>query len=124
MENILVLTVLVVMLTAGMTLFFGGLAVLAINGYRANASLKVVGGTAGFQPSRGRRVGDYVIFGVLLSLILICAGVLVWQAWLASPSLSPAQLQLLAALDWLLKGAVGALMGFLACWARHPRSER
>ena len=35
MEDILVITLLVVMMTAGMALFFGGLAGLAINGYRS-----------------------------------------------------------------------------------------
>ena len=69
-------------------------------------------------------MNNYVIVGVLVGLILMCACGLVWQSWVASPDLSPAQRQLLEALDWLLKGAVGALMGFLACWARHPRSSR
>ncbi len=69
-------------------------------------------------------MNNYFIVGVLSGLILICAGGLVWQAWLASPALAPAQQQLLAVVDWLLKGAVGALMGFLACWARHPKSAR
>ena len=69
-------------------------------------------------------MNNYVIVGVLVGLIVMCGCGLVWQAWLASPSLSPAQEQLLAALDWLLKGAVGVLMGFLACWTRHRHSER
>ena len=34
MEDVLVIILLVVMMTAGMILFFGGLAGLAINGYR------------------------------------------------------------------------------------------
>ena len=69
-------------------------------------------------------MNNYVIVGVLLGLILLCACGLIWQAWVAPPSLSPAQRELLDVLDWLLKGAVGALMGFLACWARHPHSRR
>jgi hypothetical protein len=69
-------------------------------------------------------VNNYFILGVLVGLILLCACGLVWQAWVASPNLSPAQQQFLQALDWLLKGAVGALMGFLACWAQHPHSRR
>ena len=35
MEDVLVIILLVVMMTAGMVLFFGGLAGLAINGYRS-----------------------------------------------------------------------------------------
>lgn len=35
MEDVLVIILLVVMMTAGMILFFGGLTVLAINGYRS-----------------------------------------------------------------------------------------
>ncbi len=35
MEDILVIILLVVMMTAGMVLFFGGLAGLAISGYRS-----------------------------------------------------------------------------------------
>ena len=69
-------------------------------------------------------MNNYVIVGVLVGLILMCACGLIWQALVASPNLSPAQQQLLEAVDWLLKGAVGALMGFLACWARHPRSKQ
>ena len=69
-------------------------------------------------------MNNYFIVGVLLGLIVLGASGYVWQAWEASPALSPAQRELLDVLDWLLKGAVGALMGFLACWARHPRSAR
>ncbi|MYC32804.1 MAG: hypothetical protein F4X64_06470 [Chloroflexi bacterium] len=69
-------------------------------------------------------MNNYVIVGVLVGLILMCASGLIWQAWVASPTLAPAQRELLTAVDWLLKGAVGALMGFLACWARHPRSQK
>ena len=35
MGDVLVLTLLAVMMTAGMLMFFGGLAGLAINGYRS-----------------------------------------------------------------------------------------
>ncbi len=35
MEDILVIILLVVMMTAGMVLFFGGLAWLAVDGYRS-----------------------------------------------------------------------------------------
>ncbi|MCE2502397.1 MAG: hypothetical protein J4G13_16320 [Dehalococcoidia bacterium] len=69
-------------------------------------------------------MNNYFIAGVLFGLILLGASGFVWQAWVASPDLSPAQREILDALDWLLKGAVGALMGFLACWARHPHSGR
>ena len=69
-------------------------------------------------------MNNYVITGILFGLILLGASGYVWQALVASPELSPAQREMLDALDWLLKGAVGALMGFLACWARHPKSTR
>ena len=69
-------------------------------------------------------MNNYLIVGVLFGLILMCACGLGWQAWLASPSLSPAQRELLDMLDWLLKGAVGALLGFFTCWARHHSAER
>ena len=66
-------------------------------------------------------MNNYAIAGLLLSLIILSATGMVWQAWLASPALSPAQQQLLQVLDWLLKGSVGALLGFLACWSQHRR---
>ena len=69
-------------------------------------------------------MNNYVITGVLFGLILLGASGFVWRASVASPDLSPAQRDLLDVLDWLLKGAVGALMGFLACWARHPYPRR
>lgn len=68
-------------------------------------------------------MNNYFIVGVLFGLILMCACGFGWQAWVASPILSPAQQHLLDVIDWLLKGAVGALMGFLACWARHHPAE-
>lgn len=68
-------------------------------------------------------MNNYFIVGVLGGLIVLSASGFVWQAWVASPDPAPAQQQLLQVFDWLLKGSVGALMGFLACWARHPRSK-
>jgi hypothetical protein len=50
MEDVLVIILLVVMMTAGMVLFFGGLAGLAINGYR---SMRRSGSSAEQQDSAG-----------------------------------------------------------------------
>ena len=69
-------------------------------------------------------MNNYFIVGILGGLIVLGASGFVWQAWVASPSLAPAQRELLDVFDWLLKGAVGALMGFLACWARHHAAQR
>ena len=69
-------------------------------------------------------MNNYGIVIILSGLIVLGASGFVWQAWVASPSLAPAQRELLDVLDWLLKGAVGALMGFLACWARHHTAQR
>ena len=68
-------------------------------------------------------MNNYAIVIILGGLIVLSASGFVWQAEVASPTLSPAQRELLDVFDWLLKGAVGALMGFLACWARHHRTE-
>ncbi len=69
-------------------------------------------------------MNNYFIVGILGGLIVLSTSGFVWQAEVASPNLSPAQQHLLDVLDWLLKGAVGALMGFLACWARHHTAQR
>ena len=69
-------------------------------------------------------MNHHFIVGVFTGLIVLAISGLVWQAWVASPVLSPAQQQLLDLFDWMLKGAVGALFGFLACWARHRPADR
>ena len=52
------------------------------------------------------------IVAVLLGLVILGGAVMVWPAWVGSPELAPAQMQLLALADWTVKGAVGALLGF------------
>ena len=69
-------------------------------------------------------MNNYFIVFVLGGLIVLSTSGFVWQALVASPSLSPAQRERLDVFDWLLKGAVGALLGFFACWARHHSAER
>ena len=49
---------------------------------------------------------------MLFALILIGCGGMAWQAWASGPELTPAQQQLIALADWMVKGAVGALLGF------------
>ena len=53
-----------------------------------------------------------MIVAVLVGLVVLGGTVMVWQAWVASPELAPAQVQLLGLADWTVKGAVGALLGF------------
>lgn len=69
-------------------------------------------------------MNHYAVAGLLVSLILLSGVGLAWQAYIASPDLSPAQKQFLDVLDWLLKGSTGALTGFVACWASHRRNRR
>ncbi len=53
-----------------------------------------------------------VIVGALFALVLLGGSIMVWQAGVASPELAPAQKQVVELADWLVKGAVGALLGF------------
>ncbi len=53
-----------------------------------------------------------VIVVMLFALALLGGSVMVWQAEVASPELTPAQHQLIELADWIVKGAVGALLGF------------
>lgn len=55
----------------------------------------------------------YAVMGVLIGIALLSGAGIAWQAWIASPTLSPAQIKFLDILDWVLKGSIGALIGFL-----------
>ena len=61
-------------------------------------------------------MSNYIIpamtVGALLALVLLGSVGMAWQAWVSGPELTPAQAQLIALADWMVKGAVGALLGF------------
>ena len=66
------------------------------------------------QATRIRRdMNRYAIVGVPIGIVLLSGSGFVWQAWIASPSLSPAQDRLLEILDWAIKLSLGALVGYL-----------
>ncbi len=52
------------------------------------------------------------IIGMLFALVLLGSVGIAWQAWVSGPELTPAQRQLIELADWIVKGAVGALLGF------------
>ena len=52
------------------------------------------------------------IIGALFALALLGGGVLVWQAAVFGPELTPAQSQFNELADSIVKSAVGALLGF------------
>ncbi len=52
------------------------------------------------------------ILVTMVGLVLLGSVGMAWQAWVSGPELTPAQKQLIALADWMVKGAVGALLGF------------
>ena len=58
------------------------------------------------------KVIPFTIMGMLFALALLGGSVMVWQAGVASPEPTPAQRQLVELADWVVKAAVGALLGF------------
>ena len=52
------------------------------------------------------------IMAILLGLALLSGGVMAWQAWVASPELTPAQDALAKLADGTVKVVFGALLGF------------
>ncbi len=63
-EDILVLTLLSVMVTVGMVMFFGGLAGLAINGYRSMRRSRTSEASCCSAGAEAERVNNCFIFGV------------------------------------------------------------
>ncbi len=53
-----------------------------------------------------------LIVAMLFALVLLGSIGMAWQAWVSGPELTPAQRQLIELADWIVKGAVGALLGF------------
>ena len=51
-------------------------------------------------------------FGVLLAMILLGGGVLVWLSPVPADLLTPAQTNLIYLSDTMVKGAIGAIIGF------------
>ena len=58
------------------------------------------------------KVIPFTVMGMLFALALLGGSVMVWQANVSGPELTPAQSQLIELADWIVKGAVGALLGF------------
>ena len=53
-----------------------------------------------------------VIVMVLFGLVVLGSVGMAWQAWVSGPEPTLAQLKLVELADWMVKGAVGALLGF------------
>lgn len=64
------------------------------------------------------------IMAILLCLALLGMSVMAWQAWVASPELTPAQDALAKLADGTVKVAFGALLGFAAGIGLTRRSAR
>ena len=56
--------------------------------------------------------GTILAFGALIFLILSRCGVLVWLAPVPADQLTPAQTNLIFLGDTMVKGAIGAILGF------------
>ena len=56
--------------------------------------------------------GTILAFGALIFLILSGGGVLVWLAPVPADQLTPAQTNLIFLGDTMVKGAIGAILGF------------
>lgn len=57
-------------------------------------------------------LGTVLAFGSLIFLILLGGGVLVWLAPVPADELTPAQTNLIYLGDTMVKGAIGAILGF------------
>ena len=62
-------------------------------------------------------MNNFAVAGILCSLIVLSLAGMMWQALVAAPSPSPTERNLQNFLDWLAKGAGGALIGMLGCWS-------
>jgi hypothetical protein len=62
------------------------------------------------------------VTAVFPSLIALSLVAWVWLAWQAPEMPSPIQEDLASAMDWLLKGSTGALVGYVTCQAGHRRN--
>ena len=55
----------------------------------------------------------FAVMGMLFALAVLGGSVMVWLAAVSGPEPTPMQQQLAELADWIVKGAVGALLGFV-----------
>lgn len=65
-----------------------------------------------------------VVMGMLAALALLSVGVMIWQAAVTGPELTPVQRQFSDLADGTFKVALGALLGFLGGFGLTRRNGR
>ena len=63
-----------------------------------------------------------LIIVVLVSLLLTGGSMMVWLARATTDTLTPAQVRLLDASEWMLRGSFTALLGFLVGLSMNTRN--